>query len=873
MKNIIKSIIFFIIILVVALGSAYVGMNYQEKKIIQIEQKEEKIETIAIVNLDDGIVQDDRVINYGISLANTSTEEIVNVGLEEARRGIQEGRYAAYVIIPATFSESVVSLNTTPEKAVIQYEINEKLSEEIREKTIYRIFNYERELNNELGYLYIFAILQEFHAAQDNAATVLENDITDLEVLQSINQMDMVVAIPIGEVEYAENTITGLELSENYNMNSQMLGSMNEKYNEYIQMSLPELQTIAENSETIADDVILMQLIANMGSFANIVDEDTKVYVYDEGNNNLATLLTAYNEEVENTKTTVQEQIDGYVTQVQTNNSEIGAGVSELMAQMDVYDLYITDGEIAVTDYVEQMIITSDARLQEILGKDLNLGDAGYAESVKGQYNNIKTSFRNFASEQLSSEIETQIITSGSPKVREPILALMEEQLITNNIEYLPNLNLDEFNAMAQELELNEAIIASLGTTGTIADLITDTNADSLHPLNVLVSDLGIVGIYTFDDYQNWKSWGGSRNYTSTDIVNSYQMNVTGYIKNCLELDIENIEQNIFATKIQDEVQRIFMEEKAANIDTINENIYTAEIPELGMGITYETMSLNLQNYSLDLTNEIVWEDKPEVSEELLMQLNNRLTEELELGVNIDEFVMVDGEGITNLVAEEIIMPMTQKTAAENIELTEAYGQRMSLIEGLKQQISRYNPLSHMNYGEIGTMELDLRENIMKIQERVFEHSTQYTDYVSNIRQTAQSNVDMFRENIFAANESAKTLLEEGLGEAKESRTTSSQVNQTLLKQFISKLPYTRLGQGPYAKAYEFIIEPTLLHTSSIARGNTRPEDSWQVVVEEKFNMNQIINIGLGIVALLLVLIVIKECMEQVKKGKGEIIE
>ena len=79
---------------------------------------------IAVVNLDAGIKKGDKTIYYANKIIQYPSSNYQTVSLEEAKSGVENGRYAAYVLIPADFSESVNSINTTPKQAVFEYLIN-----------------------------------------------------------------------------------------------------------------------------------------------------------------------------------------------------------------------------------------------------------------------------------------------------------------------------------------------------------------------------------------------------------------------------------------------------------------------------------------------------------------------------------------------------------------------------------------------------------------------------------------------------------------------------------------------------------------------------------------------------------------------------
>ena len=110
---------------------------------------------IAIVNLDEGITIHDEKVNYAEKLIINLDDNFLFTGLEDARQGYATGIYAGYLIIPATFSESVVSLNHTPVRAEISYVINDNLEEDIKETVIYDVLTLMSDINDSISYMYV----------------------------------------------------------------------------------------------------------------------------------------------------------------------------------------------------------------------------------------------------------------------------------------------------------------------------------------------------------------------------------------------------------------------------------------------------------------------------------------------------------------------------------------------------------------------------------------------------------------------------------------------------------------------------------------------------------------------------------------------
>lgn len=85
---------------------------------------------------------------------------LVPESIEAARSGINNGSYAAYILIPSDFSKNAVSINTVPEKSRLVFAINPNLREDISRLTMSDIKNFEINLNTNMSYMYMQAILR-----------------------------------------------------------------------------------------------------------------------------------------------------------------------------------------------------------------------------------------------------------------------------------------------------------------------------------------------------------------------------------------------------------------------------------------------------------------------------------------------------------------------------------------------------------------------------------------------------------------------------------------------------------------------------------------------------------------------------------------
>ena len=139
MKKYVKISIFvimeFLIVIVCVLFGKYLNSAAQKPRMLTIEK-------IALVNLDEGVKAGDSIKNYGVEFIGSLDGDYEVTGLEQARTGMENGLYAAYIIIPAAFSRNIESINSEPVKSNIVYRINHSLEAATREKVITDITSY-----------------------------------------------------------------------------------------------------------------------------------------------------------------------------------------------------------------------------------------------------------------------------------------------------------------------------------------------------------------------------------------------------------------------------------------------------------------------------------------------------------------------------------------------------------------------------------------------------------------------------------------------------------------------------------------------------------------------------------------------------------
>ena len=143
----------------------------------------------------------------------------------------------------------------------LEYQYNSKLDDEIEEQVINDVNSFITMLNSNIAYMYVDAILGEFHHIQDDSVRVLANDNTELKLLENVNATQLIATVePINEMTVV-NDIRPVELATYIRQNDTLLEGMMESFLETSQQVRDEYLSIQESNAEVtasADNFFLM---------------------------------------------------------------------------------------------------------------------------------------------------------------------------------------------------------------------------------------------------------------------------------------------------------------------------------------------------------------------------------------------------------------------------------------------------------------------------------------------------------------------------------------------------------------------------------------------------------------------------------------
>lgn len=443
-KKVLLSIVIFLLGIVFIAGGLFLGYKLgigtsHEVKNISLEPVD--VKTIAIVNLDEGIVKNEKTINYANELIDYTNENFVSTSLEDARNGVEDGNYAAYVIIPATFSKNVNSINETPVESEIQYALHTNLTSRAGMAAMSNIYMLIESLNNNVSYIYIDSILNEFHIAQNSVEEVMENGRLVSDAVNNIEPDDINANVDLPSDEKMEYSPNSIDFSGYLQKNSELISGITQEYSNGYTKSGKEKEDLTSAANTLEEKISSTN---NKLKSVDIELDEEGNYVYDTELKSLSDSLNSYNEQLSSSMQTIGDTIKDtsdtlgeYEVQLNEINSCYLDTVEKYNSNI-ADNLMLLNAELTSGSYVLNM---SQDDLKHVDGADTEAAGkvvVGYPNDKNKEY--------------------TLIADDG--KVNLDILYGLLKDLIANNgVKYVSKSNISITNEQGIQEKIEERIL------------------------------------------------------------------------------------------------------------------------------------------------------------------------------------------------------------------------------------------------------------------------------------------------------------------------------------------------------------------------------------------------------------------------------
>lgn len=386
MNKLIRVAFLFVLSISVFSIGVFCGTKLNKDNQERVIEEINKSSDIALINLDEGVEIEGKKLYYAQNLLSTQGENLKFTSLNDAKIGLENGTYAEYILIPSTFSASIESINEKPVKVELEYELSDKLALESKAGIVKDIEDFKLKLSNDISYMYVSAVMDEFHNAQDNSKLVLDNDKKELESMSLIKVRDVISPIDFPEIEFVEFVRNRLEIEPIVSSNLELIDAMKNSLLEKIQLGKDDYESVSKDKGLLDEG---SKDFLNILGGLDIESDDNGEPVYQSGIDKLATQVNNYNAQlIDNrawivselasnsnaTRSSSQEYVDNSLSNIKNswqNNidtalREANQNIERLVTQAlenllaiqeriyDELDLYVRDEFQAAHEYYKQ---------------------------------------------------------------------------------------------------------------------------------------------------------------------------------------------------------------------------------------------------------------------------------------------------------------------------------------------------------------------------------------------------------------------------------------------------------------------------------------------------------------------------------------
>lgn len=231
-------------------------------------------------------------------------------------------------------------------------------------------------------------------------------------------------------------------------------------------------------------------------------------------------------------------------------------------------------------------------------------------------------------------------------------------------------------------------------------------------------------------------------------------------------------------------------------VNTINSNLSQPDIAQI--------LGNEISQFDDTLTSTTICDDDESNLSVSLRQVLGKDGQSVKLSGIGEEEVM-------NILQDNFINVVENKSEIEKTKLMDKYGEEKKNMENYLEANEKFDPYQYIDQQVINNYFLDLNQNGTELQRKINDDYSQNMNYVSDITMNASENMSSVMEAVTNANQISQDNMNQGLDNVKQLKSETYATNKELLQDFTTKLPYTRLGELEYIKAYEFIANPTEL--------------------------------------------------------------
>lgn len=304
--KILKTLIMITLTVMLFMMGIYLGIRMQYQEDLRNQERDYSIQTtIAVVNLDVGVLQEDKSVkNYSTAIIDGLGDNYVLVSSSMAESGYNSGKYGAVLTFPTELSKAVESVNTdSPYQIEIGFKVNSNLPQEKYIQIYTELLTLQSDINSAITYMYVDSILEEFHKAQNEAKALMENNDELLGEAEKLNLGNYTSMIEMAEIPRKEFEPKPIEIVNFVNRAGEYANSISELYLSSYAVAQKDFDKVEEGMGKAAKelDITTKQWLDDVQLWTKQVnDYNDSVKIYVAGVDGFRQSLDVWAEKLEN---------------------------------------------------------------------------------------------------------------------------------------------------------------------------------------------------------------------------------------------------------------------------------------------------------------------------------------------------------------------------------------------------------------------------------------------------------------------------------------------------------------------------------------------------------------------------------------------
>lgn len=714
---------------------------------------------IAVVNLDAGVLKQEETVFYSGKLIVYPGDNYKTTSLEEAKSGLEQGSYGAYIIIPSSFSESVDSINHTPQKAVFEYKLSPMLSAQAREDMIFEITNFSKSISTNVSYVYLDAILSEVHSVQDGAGTILGNDSAEYTALTEVSADSLISQIEFSELKEQNETVQPVDLKAQSVQLTDAMQNVNHAFRDALLSGQSEYDAVIEAHTALSQ--ALDQLQIRMHNTNPLVDGEGNS-VTEEGLNG------------------VYEQIDHSNHRIAAQRDLLNDGILQQI------NTYATGQQSGINRH--RQLIQSDLR-NTVLPQIQQEADAGIRREQEAcrELAGTQSDAVNQAIGSYVGELQAYLNKTAAEGIRTALKTSVDQQV-------------------QRVLDEQKQICIDYGCNCTQRDLLVTHNQqaeednEQIRRLQELAA--AVQAAKNERDEGRADDTQGEEGGQEEDMPDAeYDAAVLELLAEIDGLPVKELVE--LPEEMEEPVMKADIDMTQTDISLVEEQLdLSRAVDGQNKPILPPVVSLTAPDLTLILTGETITYEVPEYQLPEAAVIPQAELEKIERNYYIDK------SGVTAAFQDGIVQVILDTNDRLQREFEESAAGFCHAQNQYQSTLDDYDPFAYVDEEKIAGGMRDVEVGISAIETEMNEKGTEYLKYTSDVYLMTNENIQILRNDMTKANEQTAENVRQQIGSLQRQRTGNNQTNSAILGDFTKKLGFTRMGNLPYREAYEFIIDP-----------------------------------------------------------------